>query len=952
MISMRREGLGRVGRAARWFAALPLAALAVAALAQRPALRVYSMDDGLKFSQVFTVFQDSRGFIWAGTSYGAGRYDGMSFSNLTSAHGLPHDSVRGFAEDDAGLLWVMTQEGPATVEPTGGPGGTPVVVPLPPGALRLAGRRCEAMAGAGGAVWFVEGGKVLRWHGGRLESMGAVAPSARAAVYPDGVRGAIVAAGPELVRVGDGAARAVAAPSGGPAVGVVSLGIETFLVCPHGLSRLEGSGLVMDPSWTFPPGFTADGAAAGGGRLVLTSQADGVVVLEKGRAPQVIDGARGLPARGAAAAVVDREGLIWLATEDGLVKVVDLCLHSWSSHPLGMGGMILAFAREEGGPLWVGHTGGLSRLDGDGRLVPAGDGSLGEAWGLLALPGGPLLAATPGGLAAVEGSRVVRFPALPGVGLTRVYSLMRDRGGWIWAATLEGLARFRWDARSRAPAEAEEIAAKCEARGLSEAQDGTIWVGTDGQGVLAWTSAGLRRFGLAEGLPSLVCRAVLARPEGVWVGTEKGLWLLSGGRAREMKELNALLRDPYIVSLSAEGEAVWVAATYDLLSVRGGRVEARLDHSRGLAGASTTAENCLFAEPGRLWVGMTGGFSEVDTASAGRAAPPPSVGVAAAEDRDGRRLAEGGRMPFPARSLTITFFSPSYLAEETTLFSYRLLGHEERWSEPQRDGRAHFTNLLPGSYAFEVRAVAPDGRESPAPARMPFEVEMPWGAALTATVALMLLVAASGWGVSSLRTRRVRLRNEALERQVAQRTVQLAEANGRLEQLAARDGLTGVANRRVFEEHLQREWLRAQREGTELSLLMLDVDFFKAYNDALGHQQGDDCLRKVAAVAADHAARPGDLAARYGGEEFAVVLPATGAAGAQAVAEEIRTSLAALAVPHPASSVSPRVTISIGIATRRPGRGEEAGSLVSAADAALYRAKHEGRDRSVLAEAR
>jgi diguanylate cyclase (GGDEF)-like protein len=233
---------------------------------------------------------------------------------------------------------------------------------------------------------------------------------------------------------------------------------------------------------------------------------------------------------------------------------------------------------------------------------------------------------------------------------------------------------------------------------------------------------------------------------------------------------------------------------------------------------------------------------------------------------------------------------------------------------------------------------------------MPFEVEMPWGAALAATAALMLLVAASGWGVSGLRTRRVRLRNEALERQVARRTVQLAEANRRLEQLAASDGLTGIANHRVFEEHLQREWLRAQREGTELSLLMLDVDFFKAYNDALGHQQGDDCLRKVAAVAAEHAARPGDLAARYGGEEFAVVLPATGAAGAQAVAEEIRTSLAALAVAHPASPVSARLTVSIGIATRRPGRGEEAGSLVSAADAALYRAKREGRDRSVLAE--
>lgn len=170
------------------------------------------------------------------------------------------------------------------------------------------------------------------------------------------------------------------------------------------------------------------------------------------------------------------------------------------------------------------------------------------------------------------------------------------------------------------------------------------------------------------------------------------------------------------------------------------------------------------------------------------------------------------------------------------------------------------------------------------------------------------------------------------------------EAQIQLEQLASKDSLTGLANRRAFDERLAAEWRRCQRGGQMLSIIMMDVDHFKAYNDTYGHPQGDACLRSVGSVLAGVAARTGDLAARYGGEEFVVVLPGTNAAGARVVAERIRTAISALDIPHVGSLVAEHVTVSLGTASVDPSK-LAANALLIAADQALYSAKISGRNR-------
>jgi diguanylate cyclase (GGDEF)-like protein/PAS domain S-box-containing protein len=171
-------------------------------------------------------------------------------------------------------------------------------------------------------------------------------------------------------------------------------------------------------------------------------------------------------------------------------------------------------------------------------------------------------------------------------------------------------------------------------------------------------------------------------------------------------------------------------------------------------------------------------------------------------------------------------------------------------------------------------------------------------------------------------------------------------AQAALEQLAARDGLTGLANRRCFDETLHAEWQRASRGCQPLSLLMVDVDNFKAYNDANGHLGGDECLKRIAQAVASEM-RANDLVARYGGEEFAVILPNQSLKGAATVAERIRTRVEQLQLPNRLAP-GERVTVSIGAATAMATMETDASELVATADAALYRAKHMGRNRISL----
>jgi diguanylate cyclase (GGDEF)-like protein len=179
--------------------------------------------------------------------------------------------------------------------------------------------------------------------------------------------------------------------------------------------------------------------------------------------------------------------------------------------------------------------------------------------------------------------------------------------------------------------------------------------------------------------------------------------------------------------------------------------------------------------------------------------------------------------------------------------------------------------------------------------------------------------------------------------------LELEAANRKLEDLSSTDALTGLANRRRFDAVWELEWQRALRQGFALAVAMIDVDHFKDYNDRYGHQAGDDCLRRLAQVLAAASQRSGELAARYGGEEFVVILPGVTLEDAMSNAERIRSAVQALNIVNAVDIPAGMLTVSIGVACRVPTAHDSPASLLRAADAALYEAKHQGRNRVCFA---
>ena len=277
---------------------------------------------------------------------------------------------------------------------------------------------------------------------------------------------------------------------------------------------------------------------------------------------------------------------------------------------------------------------------------------------------------------------------------------------------------------------------------------------------------------------------------------------------------------------------------------------------------------------------------------------------------DGVRAGEGPlRVPAGAQRLELRYTAPSLRAPELVTFRYLLEGYDRDWVAAGTNRVATYTKLAPGSYTFRVTARNEDGVPSIGEAALALVVEPRWFETWWARLLALGLLAAALWGIVRLRVAALHARHAELEAIVAERTGslreereraeaasrQLADANVRLRALSYLDGLTGVANRRRFDEALADACASANERGAPLSLVLIDLDHFKKLNDSQGHQEGDEALRSVAALLAERTAAQGGLAARFGGEEFAWLLPGVAPERARSEAETLRGTIRKIA---------------------------------------------------------
>jgi diguanylate cyclase (GGDEF)-like protein len=645
------------------------------------------------------------------------------------------------------------------------------------------------------------------------------------------------------------------------------------------------------------------------------------------------------------------------------------------------------------GALFVGGYGGLDRLDRKSEqwkhirlggvsaynafaMCPCSDDEREGIW--IGTEGDGLLRYNPV-------RRTLRPASEAGLVGRDVYALRRDGAGGLWIGTNLGLNRFdpregtfRFYGLGKDGLPKLGASGNYEVRSLHKDRDGILWVGTSRLGIFAFDQATsrFRRLAHAADDPrSLSNNFVLSLYEDgrgrLWTGTNGGgLNLLnrSEGTFSHLTKADGLPNDVVYGILEDDEGNLWLSTNLGISKFNPEKRTFRnFDERDGLIG--NEFNSCAYFKDSRSGEMFFGGVDGVTAFRPGeikdnpyvpsivitdfkifnRSVKPGPNSVLKASISDTRDL----KLSYRDSMISFEFVGLHYAAPEKNLYAYKLEGFDGEWNLVDAARRfAIYTNLKPGRYLFRVKGSNGDGVWNETGVSLPIRISPPfwrtwWFICLSAA-----LIGAAALAAYLYRIRQLKNRERHLTRLVEQRTdalnranEQLAAANQELERLTLTDPLTQLPNRRNFEIIFDQEWKRCSREAHPLSILVVDIDFFKLYNDRYGHLSGDHCLQQVAASLQRCACRAGDFVARVGGEEFVAVLSNTPSQGAAVVAERMRRGVEELCLAHHSSAAAPVVTVSIGVVTVVPGRDQSGEALIAAADRALYRAKEEGRNR-------
>lgn len=953
-------------------------------------LSAWTSDSGLPQNTVDAMVQTRDGYLWMGTEEGLVRFDGVRFvvSDRQTAPALRSAFVSSLYETPDGTLWIGTYGGGLARMRNG---RIEAFHPELLGTDRMREMHQTAdgslfVATAGGGMLRIEGEKVTRY-----TTRDGLPTDRIWAIEDDGAHGLWVAThGGGVVRWRDGRVQQRLTTQ----EGLPNDFARALLRDPDGTLWIgtDGGGLTAWRDGTIVRTVTTrDGLPSDLIRSLhrdldgsLWIGTDGGLARWRGVRAESFGVAEGLPSPIVRSLVEDRERSLWVGTTGGVVRLSDTRFLSFTrKEGLPVDG-IRAVLEDRTGRLWAGTEGGgvcsilpwpvhcFSKIDGLPHdtvyaLAESHDGSL---W----------VGTDGGGVVRLRDGKFVDTINAERSGLpnNRVRALIESADGGLWVSTTAGLAHVRDGKSARVP----ELDDR-QLRPLLALPDGSLLVGTDGAGLWRVNAQGTHATQIARAGRGLQSDRVFtlvsdASGGGVWIGTSGGGLSrldLASGSLRTLLRRDGLHDDVVfqIIDQGAGGD-LWLTSNRGLYQVGRDRVLAAMQGKPsnlsgtvyGTTDGMPSAEcNAAFpaairARDGRFWVATARGVAVVDPRVRSSNLVPPPVhveevlidgSVADAAERSGGTL----RVPPGTQRLELRYTAPSLRAPERVSFRYMLEGYDRDWVEAGANRFAHYTKLAPGTYTFRVIATNEDGVRSEGEARLRVIVAPRWFETWWARLLALALIGAALWGAVRLRLAALRARkNEELARayedvrriagELEDTNRQLAVANVRLRALSYSDGLTGVANRRRFDEALDEACNTASSQGEPVALVLIDLDHFKRLNDSQGHQEGDEALRAVASLLAACTDARGGLAARFGGEEFAWLLPGLTLEAARSEAEGFRKMVRDAAIRHEGLDGG-IVTASLGVSANVAPSAPTPQSLVAAADAALYRAKAGGRDR-------
>jgi diguanylate cyclase (GGDEF)-like protein len=663
--------------------------------------------------------------------------------------------------------------------------------------------------------------------------------------------------------------------------------------------------------------------------------------------------------------VVDREKSAWAATSTGLVRFrrPQVEVFAPPADPSVPAPATVCEAR--GGGLWVGTDKGVYHLA-DGRFSIAKQVALLPRFatnGLFEDADGTIWVGTwNDGLYHCRPGQVDRFTKADGLGDDTIRSIYRDRAGDLWLGTWGGgLSRMRGDRIDTFTT--RDGLAHNRVRALHQDRRGALWIATHG-GLNRWDGVRFTTYTMGDGLAGNSVMSLYEDDRGnMWIGTMNGglSRIEGGGRITSFTAKDGLGRCVITQILGDDQGQLWLGTASGILRIAIKDLDAYIRAgrpSRGLPLSYIGKEDGMLAgqcnggsapsgcrdRDGALWFPTIAGLVRIDPKAAEVEMPPPVVIESILAD--GRPVPLTGSISLPAGrgDLEFRFTANSFINSDRVRFEYQLEGYDRGWTHGGSRREAFYTNIPPGRYCFRVRACNRDGVWTDHGADIHISIAPHFYQTRSFLAACILAGLLASRAAHRLRIKQLHARQCELARMVESRTADLREAhasleerNGQLEELATTDALTGLKNRRAFNEALETAALLASRQGFPLSIVLLDVDHFKSYNDSFGHLAGDEVLREIGRLLLG-GVRAHDVAARYGGEEFVVLLPFAEADEARVFSERIWIAIGSHRWP-----MRP-VTASLGVATDAGGICGAA-ELLERADRALYESKRVGRDR-------
>lgn len=976
--------------------------------------RRLSTDDGLSHDVVYATVQDHRGFLWIGTEGGIDRYDGTGFRHYGASSGLPEEDVSCISVGPDGTVWVGTWGSGAARydERTNRFIPLPPLSDARVGAIQATSDGAVWLGTYFGLNRFdPKSGSVTRYFNDPT-SASSLQNDRIWALAEDADRNLWIGsdAGIDRLESRTGAfihlqdevsSPATIAPNPRARVlyadrtGMLWIGTDRGVLI-HDRNAGTLRHLAADPTGTsaLSHPIVTTILEDSHGRIWIGTMEGGLNALDRATGaitrymPDALD-PDSLSHRNIRSLFEDRTHLLWVGTRGGGLSVLDLKprkfreLRADGARPVLPNGDVSAVFVDRDGGLWVGMIGSGAIWFPAGESMPVRyQAELDDAMSFLQNTvtsfaqdaSGTIWLGTLGGLSStIPGSgRFRNYVNDPDDRTTisddEVETIVASKGGAIWVGTREGLNRLDPASGRFARIPLLPAGSRSEAwvRAIHEDGDGGLWVGTEADGLFHYlpsTGAVSRMLSQPgdEATPSgnRIFAITRDRSGRLWIGTRQGIDRLDEKTRRFVRFSPSEDGSNVAVhSIESDGRGnLWLGTTRGLLRFDPAAKKTQTyDESDGLR-CRFFSRGVSFDTPrGEMLFGSRTGVVRFTPEQIEDYREVPTIAMTAfrIDDQNADLPSTDGtfELPHDRNTIGFEFAALDFTSPSAIRYAWTLDGHDSRWIEGRTRGVADYRGLPPGDYVLRSRASNADGVWSQDIELARVVVRPPfWATGLfrsLVAVAVLSLV----WLVYSWRVRAIRDHARRLEQLVDVRTGQLQTANDELARLARTDGLTGLHNRRAFNEALESEWRRAVRTRSPIALLMLDVDQFKEFNDARGHQEGDECLRAIAAVIQKVTRRASDINARYGGEEFASLLGETALDPAIFIAESLRAAIAELDIPHPTSSASPRVTASIGVAAWVPEQSQTPDDLVRAADKALYVAKRSGRNRVEVAPRR